>query len=272
MSQYQTLSIEAIDEQIAQLVVLGSGRGNAMGPEFWRELPLAVAELAARPGLRVLLLRGRGEHFSYGLDLPGMAGPFSAVLQDGAAGRAAIIKLAAQMQSGFNALAAMPQPVIAVIDGWCIGAGVEMIAACDLRVASSSARFALREVNVGIVADLGGIQRLPYLIGEGITREMALTGRELDAARAERCGLVNSVHADAEALSVAALELARHIAAQPPLVTAGIKQVMNARMDASVAHGMREAATLNGMLMQSEDFAEAMRAFMEKRSPQYRGR
>lgn len=269
---FQTLQIDTVEAGIARLLFTGTGRGNAMGPAFWDELPLAVQSLATRKDIRVLLVQGSGAHYSYGLDLPGMAGRFGEVLADGAAGRAAIIRMAAHMQSGFNALAALPQPVIACIDGWCIGAGVEMIAACDLRLGTAAARFALREVNVGIVADLGGIQRLPYLIGEGLARELALTGRDMDAPRAERCGLLNSVHADAPALDAAALELARRLAAQPPLVLAGIKQVMNARFEGSVLAGLREAATLNGLLMQSEDFAEAMRAFMEKRPPVYQGR
>jgi enoyl-CoA hydratase len=162
--------------------------------------------------------------------------------------------------------------VVAAIDGWCIGAGIELACACDLRIASAGARFALREVKVGIVPDLGGIQRLPHIVGEGWARQLALTGDDLDADTALRIGLVTRVAADAGALQSAALELAGRIAANPPLVVAGIKQVMNGRLAAGVADGNREAATLNGMLMQSEDFAEAMRAFMEKRAPSFHGR
>lgn len=272
MPNFRSLQLEAATGGVAELVLTGPGRGNAMGPDFWRELPLAVAELEADASLRALIVRGSGEHFSYGLDLPGMAQELSPLLNDGAAGRPAIVAQARRMQAGFDALAASRVAVIAAIDGWCIGAGIEMIAACDVRIAAAGARFALREVKVGIVPDLGGIQRLPHLIGEGWARQLALTGDEIDAATAARIGLVTELSEDAVTLLQRARAIAQRIAANPPLVVAGIKQVMNARHAAGVAHGNREAATLNGMLMQSEDFAEAMRAFMEKREPVFRGR
>ncbi len=272
MTDLTSLRVERNAEHIAELILLGPGRGNAMGPDFWRELPDVVTELNADESLRCLIVRGSGDHFSYGLDLPGMGAEMYALLQGGAAGRCGIIAQAQRMVAGFDALAAGRLPVIAAIDGWCIGAGIEMIAACDLRLASSAARFALREVKVGIVPDLGGIQRLPLLIGEGAAREMALTGDEIDAKRALQIGLLNSVHETADELLEQSRQLAARIAANPPLVVAGIKQVMNARLNASVQHGNREAATLNGMLMQSDDFAEAMQAFMQKRPPVFRGR
>ncbi len=272
MSSQVSLRIDRRDGGIAELVLLGPARGNAMGPDFWRELPAAVAELQADAALRCLIVRGEGEHFSYGLDLPGMGAELGALLGDGAAGRAAIIAQARRMVAGFDALAGGRLPVIAAIDGWCIGAGIELIAACDIRIATAAARFALREVKVGMVADLGGIQRLPYLVGEGWARELALTGDDIDAATAQRIGLVSRLAADGTDLLATARDLAARIAANPPLVVAGIRQVMNARIAGAVADGNREAATLNGMLMQSEDFAEAMRAFMEKRAPVFRGR
>lgn len=272
MTDYRSVRIERHQEHVAELVLIGPGHGNAMGPDFWREFPAVVAELQADDALRCLVLRGEGSQFCYGLDLQGMVGEVGAMLQDGAAGRAKIIGQAARMVVGFDALAAGRLPVVAAIDGWCIGAGIELIAACDLRLASRGAQFALREVKVGMVPDLGGIARLPHLIGEGWTRELALTGDAIDAATARDIGLVNHVLDDGEALLAKARELAGRIAANPPLVVAGIRQVMNARIHGAVGDGNREAATLNGMLMQSEDFAEAMRAFMEKRAPKFRGR
>ncbi len=272
MSTTRSLRIDRTSDHTAELVLLGPGRGNAMGPDFWRELPEAVASLNSDTQLRCLVLRGEGEHFSYGLDLPGMGAELGLMLQDGAAGRAAIVQQAARMVAGFDALANGRLPVIAAVDGWCIGAGIEMIAACDVRLATRTARFALREVKVGIVPDLGGISRLPHLVGEGWTRELALTGDEIDAETAQRIGLVGRLSENASSLLQQARAMATRIAGNPPLVVAGIKQVMNARLNAGTGHGNREAATLNGMLMQSEDFAEAMRAFMEKREPTFHGR
>jgi enoyl-CoA hydratase len=249
MTTRLSLRIDRHQDHVAELVLLGPGRGNAM----------------------CLIVRGSGDHFSYGLDLQGMISEMAPLLQDGAAGRARIVQQAAQMVSGFDALSEGRLPVIAAVDGWCIGSGVEMIAACDIRVATKAARFALREVKVGMVADLGGIARLPHLIGEGWSRELALTGDDIDAATAQRFGLVSHVLDDADAALEHARSQAARIAANPPLVVAGIKQVMNARLG-GVVHGNREAATLNGMLMQSEDFDEAMRSFMEKREPHFSGR
>lgn len=266
------LQIHRNAADVAEIELIGPGRGNAMGPDFWRELPTAIAELDADPELRALIVYGNGEHFSYGLDLPAMAAEIGAMLGDGARGRRAVIDQAARMQAGFNAIASSRLPVIAAIDGWCIGAGIEMAAACDLRLASRRARFALREVKVGIVSDLGGIQRLPHIVGEGWARQIALTGEDFDADHALRMGLVTELLADRDTLLQAARSLASRIAANPPLVVAGIKRVMGERIEARVEAGNLAAATQNGLLLQSEDFAEAMRAFMEKREPRFKGR
>lgn len=272
MTEYRSVRIERPSEHVAELVLQGPGHGNAMGPDFWREFPDVVAELQADRDIRCLLLTGDGKNFCYGLDLQGMAAEVGAMLNDGAAGRSAIVEQAAEMVRGFDALASGRLPVVAAIDGWCIGAGIELLCACDVRLATHDARFALREVQVGMVADLGGLGRLPFLIGEGWTRELALTGEPIDAGTAREIGLVNHVFGEVDTLRAEALSRAERIAANPPLVVAGIRQVLDGRISGAAQAANREAATLNGMLMQSEDFAEAMKAFMEKRSPEFRGR
>lgn len=263
-------------DAVAEVLLLGpengKGKGNLMGPDFWRELPQVFAELSADPGVRAIVLRTDGPNFTYGLDLVGMGPTILPAMKPGLAGQHAIRDMGRAMQAAFGSIADGPKPVIAAVNGWCIGGGLEMIAACDIRLCSDDARFALREVKVGMVADLGGLQRLPYLIGEGHLRELALTGDEIDATRAKTIGLVNEVFADPAALTEAARALARRIAANPPQVLAGIRQVLNARTGPAVDASLKEALTLNTALMQSEDFREAIAAFMEKREPRYHGR
>jgi enoyl-CoA hydratase len=162
--------------------------------------------------------------------------------------------------------------VIAAITGWCIGSGLDLISACDIRVCSADARFSLREVKMAMVADLGSLQRLPALIGEGHTRELAFTGKDIDAADAARIGLVNEVFAQPEELFAAAHQLAIHIADNSPLVVQGIKQVLNASQEQSLAEGLRYVALWNTAFLQSHDLAEAFQAFMEHRAPQFQGR
>ncbi len=267
-----THRVDRDHEHIAEIVLTGPGHGNAMGPDFWTEFRLSVEALSAEADLRCLIVRGDGKNFCFGLDLAATGQQLGPLLAEGAVGRNRIVSEATSMQQAFNALAHSRLPVIVAVHGWCIGAGLELCAAADFRIASADARFALREVKVGIVPDLGGIQRLPFLIGEGWTRLLALTGDEMDAAQAAKVGLLTEIFADADQLLTGARTLAQRLAANPPLVVAAIKKVMNDRMEASVNAGNHAAAVQNGMLMQSEDFAEAMRAFMERREPKFQGR
>jgi enoyl-CoA hydratase len=161
--------------------------------------------------------------------------------------------------------------VIAAIQGWCIGGGLDLASACDIRLASSDAKISLREVKVAMVADIGSIQRLPRIIGEGHTRELAYTGRDIDAARALRIGLVNDVYDSHEDLLREARALARNIADNPPLVVQGAKQVIDYCADKSLADGLRYVAVWNAAFLQSQDLGEAMAAFVEKRPAKFRG-
>ena len=162
--------------------------------------------------------------------------------------------------------------MIAAVSGWCIGGGLDLIAACDIRLCSKEARFSLREVKVAIVADLGSLQRLPRVIGEGHTRELALTGKDIPAERALRINLVNEVYETPAALLDAARAMAREIADNPPLVVQGIKRVMNYCSDKSVKDGLEYVAVWNSAFLQSHDLGEAMAAFRERRPPRFEGR
>ncbi|AKJ06740.1 enoyl-CoA hydratase [Archangium gephyra] len=271
---YQSLRIEQADG-IAELVLTGPGKGNALGPDFWREMPEALRALDADDSVRVILLRGDGANFTYGLDLMAMTeslGPL--ILGEGnlALERTKLLQLIEKMQAATEGLARCRKPVLAAVYGWCIGGGMDLIAACDFRYCSREAKFSLREVRVGITADLGALQRLPRIIGEGHTRELAYTGGDVDAERALRMGLVNQVFATPEELLAEARATARKIADNPPLVVQGAKQVMEYCAGKSVADGLRYVAVWNSAFLQSHDFAEAFAAFAERRPPRFQGR
>ena len=258
---------------VATVTLRGPGKGNALGPDFWRELPIVFGELDADDDVRAVVLTGGGEHFSYGLDLPAMAPRWAPILADRALARPRTGFLAEvrQLQAAIDSVAACRKPVVAAVAGWCIGAGVDLIAAADIRLASADARFSVREVRVAIVADLGSLQRLAGIIGDGHLRELAFTGADIDAARAERIGLVNDVHPDRDAALAAAHELAGRIAANPPLAVQGTKDVLDVNRGQQVAAGLRYVAAWNAAFLPSEDLMEAVAAFSERRDPKFTG-
>jgi enoyl-CoA hydratase len=272
-SSYESLRVDR-DGHVAEVVLLGPGKGNAMGPAFWREMPLVFTALQNDETVRAILLRGSGAHFSYGLDVMGMTaelGPF--VSGENLAGaRTALLDLIGRLQMAVNVVAEGRKPVVAAIHGWCLGGGVDLIAACDVRLCSAEAKFGVREVRLAITADIGSLQRLPKIIGDGQTRRLAMTGEDFDAARALRIGLVSDVYETPEQLLAEARRIAKTIAENPPLVVQGIKQVMNYGQDKSVADAMRYVALWNSAFLQSEDFAEAVAAFAERRPPEFKGR
>ena len=272
-SEYRAIRLER-SEGVAEVVLTGPGKGNAMGPDFWREMPAVFALLDRDEDVRAIIVRGDGDHFSYGLDLAAMMGNLGQHFGGAnlAAERTAMLDLVLEMQQAFDRVEACRKPVIAAVHGWCIGGGLDLIAACDIRLCSADARFSLREVKVAIVADLGSLQRLPRIIGEGNTRELALTGKDIPAARALAINLVNEVHETPAALLDAARATAREIADNPPLVVQGIKRVMNYCSNKSVKDGLEYVAVWNAAFLQSQDLGEAMAAFLERRPSRFKGR
>ncbi len=262
-----------IEDGIAEVVLTGPGKGNAMGPDYWREMPEVFRELDRDPAVRAVIVRGEGAHFSYGLDLPGMMSALGPHLAGDtlARDRTKLLDLIGEMQRACDDVARCRKPVIAAIDGWCIGGGLDLVSACDVRLATRAARFSLREVRVAMVADIGSLQRLPAIIGQGRTRELAFTGRDVDAERALAMGLVNELYADAAALRAGARAMAKQIADNPPLVVQGIKQVLDYCADKSLEDGLRYVAVWNAAFLQSKDLQEAMSAFFEKRPPRFKG-
>lgn len=263
----------AREGHVAEVTLLGPAKGNAMGPDFWRELPVVFRALDADPQVRAIVLTGSGDHFSYGLDLPAMLPAWAEYLSGEAlaAPRTAFLGEIRTAQDAVSSVATTRKPVIAAVSGWCIGGGVDVITAADVRLASADAKFSVREVKVAIVADLGSLQRLGGIIGEGHLRELALTGKDIDASRAQRIGLVNDVYDDRDALLVAAREMAAEIAANPPLVVQGVKDVLSVNTEQQVAAGLRYVAAWNSAFLPSKDLAEAVQAFMQRRTPEFKG-
>jgi enoyl-CoA hydratase len=271
--KYKSLRVEK-GGGLAEVTITGPGKGNAMGPDFWREMPEAFRELDCDEEIRAIIIRGEGDNFSYGLDLAAMTGDLGPHFGGAnlAAERTRLLDLIAGMQQAFDRVESCRKPVIAAVNGWCIGGGVDLIAACDIRLCSADARFSLREVKVAIVADLGSLQRLPRIIGEGHTRELAFTGKDIASSRALEIGLVGEVYESPEVMMEGARQMAREIADNPPLVVQGIKRVMNYCADKSVADGLGYVAVWNSAFLQSADLGEAMSAFKERRPPRFKGR
>ncbi|QIP14431.1 crotonase/enoyl-CoA hydratase family protein [Spirosoma aureum] len=269
-STYKALSLTDAGG-VMTVTLLGPGKGNAMGPEFWEELPKAMDEINRRHDIRCIVFRGSGEHYSYGLNLPQMM-PRLATMTTGtivAHQRTDLMAQIRQMQSGFQKMHETPKPVIAAVHGWCIGGGVNMIAAADIRLCSRDAKFSLREAKLAITPDIGGLQFLPTIIGQGFTREMAFTGADYDAAFAERIGLVNHVYDTPDQLFDAAATLARQIADNPATAVQGAKRVLNYSLNKSIEDGLQYVAVWNSSQLQSDDFSEAIQATMEKRKAEF---
>jgi enoyl-CoA hydratase len=260
---------------------------NAMGPAFWSDLPVAMSELSDDRDVRAVVVAARGPHFSVGLDLKQMGAMLSGGDDgggdDGGAGsgpgqrhsRAAIAATARlaihRMQASVSSVADCPKPVVAAVHGYCIGGGVDLITACDIRVASADAVFSVRETKMAIVADLGSLQRLPAIIGAGHLAELAYTGMDISAERAREIGLVNYVLPDAASAVEAAQNLAAEIASNSPLVVQGTKTVIQTRDRRSIQDGLDYVAIWNSGFLQSDDLVEAVSAFMEKRPPKFTG-
>jgi enoyl-CoA hydratase len=285
MAEDHVISMEGSDG-VASLWLDRPEARNAMAQAFFEQLPCAMAELGADREVRVVVIKAKGTDFSVGLDLKAMAGMLSdesapsaaenetarerrpSMAAKAFAARSSILRL----QQAISSVAECPKPVVAAIHGHCIGGGVDLASACDIRLASSDAVFSVRETRVAIVADLGSLQRLPRIIGKGHAAELAYTGKDISAPRAKEIGLVNEVLPDARATHDAAAELAAQIASNSPLAVQGTKAVLSACEDRTVAEGLDYVATWNAGFLQSDDLVEAMSAFMAKRTPKFEGR
>lgn len=241
---------------------------NSMNKEFWKELPDAVTKLHRDGAVRVLLISSTGPHFSAGMDLS-VFEDVSNLATSTPLQRDALRQLILLLQETFSCLQTAHFPVIAAVQGACIGGALDMVAACDIRYCTVDATFRIHEINLAMMADLGSLQRLPRLLPVGIVRELAFTGEPLSAARAKQCGLVNEVYDDHESLLSAVLQVAKKIAAQSPLAIAASKQAINYAIDHPVEDSLKQCATLQASVFSLEELSECMQAKREKRKPAF---
>jgi enoyl-CoA hydratase len=246
---------------------------NTMTPDFWRELPELLDEIDRNASARVVVLSSTGRHFSAGMDLAVFTGGSDLLTDPGVseAGRrrAHLFQTVLKLQDVFTKLEAIRQPVLAAVQGGCIGGAVDLVCAADMRYATADSFFCVQEINIGMTADVGTLQRLPKLIPEGVARELAYTGDRMPAERAKDVGLVNEVFADHDALIEGVLDIAARIAAHSPLAVWGTKEVVNFARDHTVADSLRYMAAWQSGMFQPGDMMEEFAAKAERRTPSF---
>ncbi|MEX2422718.1 MAG: enoyl-CoA hydratase-related protein [Acidimicrobiia bacterium] len=240
---------------------------NAMSADMWADLPAAVSQLTSSNDIRCIVVAGRGPSFTVGIDL-GMLSFFVSDDPSHAASSKRVRGEILRLQQTMTAFERATVPVIAAVHGWCLGAGIDLITACDIRFSDTSATFGIRETPMGLVADVGTVQRLPGIVGPGHTAELLFTGRDFGPDEAARIGLVNRVVDD---VHVHAAEVAAEIAANSPLVVQGAKEVLRLQDGFTTEAALDHMALWNAAFLASNDLTEAISSFIEKRPPDYTG-
>uniref|UniRef100_A0A8C2Z009 Delta(3,5)-Delta(2,4)-dienoyl-CoA isomerase, mitochondrial n=1 Tax=Cyclopterus lumpus TaxID=8103 RepID=A0A8C2Z009_CYCLU len=256
-------------ESITQVELNRPEKRNAMNRAFWSEMVECFNEIAGDPSCRVVVFSAAGKVFTAGIDLMDMAGDVLNPEGDDTA-RVAwnVKKIIAKYQETFTVIEKCPKPVVVAIHGACVGGGVDLITACDIRLCTQDAWFQVKEVDIGLAADVGTLQRLPKVIGSrSLVNELALTARKMFADEAKSSGLVSRVFADKDAMMAAALEMAEEIAGRSPVAVQGTKINLVYSRDHSVAEGLDYMATWNMSMLQTQDVMKSAQAAMEKKSP-----
>jgi enoyl-CoA hydratase len=258
----------SVTDHVAHLVLNRPEAMNTMHPLFWRELDQVLTELHQGNSARALVISSTGKHFSAGMALETFGG---AITMDDQSpeGRAAVFDLLSDMQATFTKIESLRIPVIMAIQGGCIGGAVDMVSAACMRYATQDTFFCIQEINIGMVADVGTLQRLPKLIPMGVVKELAYTGRRLGAERALALGLVNAVFNTPEAMLEAALQCAREIASKPPVAIWGTKQALHYARDHSVEDSLRQMGWLQGTIWSNRHVMESVTAMKQKRAGEF---
>lgn len=266
MSEYQTFRVELADN-IAHVQINRPEKVNSMNAAFWSEIVEIFQWIDDNEEVRAVVLSGVGKHFSSGIDLMLLASVASELGKDVGRNARMLRRKILQMQASFNAVDQCRKPVLAAIQGYCIGGAIDLISACDMRYASEDAQFSIKEVDMGMAADVGTLQRMPRIIGDGQLRELAYTGRMFDAAEARELGLVNRVYADHASLLDGVMGIAREIASKSPIAITGTKEMLSYMRDHRIDDGLEYVATWNAAMLQSTDLRVAIAAHMSKQKP-----
>lgn len=247
---------------------------NAMSSAVWLAIPQALEEIVSDSDVGAVVIAGRGKHFCVGVDLAETAINPQKTAKANSQAKANLqqLEITSGFQKAISAVADCPLPVIGVIHGFCLGAGVDLITACDIRIASADAVFSVRETRIGLVADVGTLQRLPKILNAGHVAELAYTGKDIDAQRAEKIGLINDVYDTSELALQAGLAMANEIAANSPMAVRGTKFMLQQNENLTT----EQSLMLNGMFtmmtsLQSNDLKEGIKAFTERRPPKFTG-
>ncbi len=266
--KFETLDVR-VEDKIGRISLSRPDKANAMNGKMWQELREAFHWAHEQSDIRVVILNGQGPHFSAGIDF-GLIMEIVGRIQPKPEGhkQEALHRIILDLQDCLSAAEQCAKPIIASVHGNCLGGGVGLIACCDIRISSSDAQFSVKEIDLGIVADIGTLQRLPHFVSHGVLKEWAFTGRKFSADEALRAGLLNRV-VDRDELDAQTIELAHSIAAKSPLTIRGIKRIINKSRDLSVADGLDLVAAWNASMLLSQDAQKAATATMMKSKPDF---
>ena len=268
MSKFKCFELK-VDNNVANLVLSRPDELNTMTRDFWVELPEVLDEINRNSEIRAVILSSSGKHFCAGMDLNAFSNGVENIPDDKKPDHArvgeALYRVAKELQGYISTLEKIRAPVIAAVQGGCVGGALDLITACDIRLASKEAFFCIQEINIGMAADVGTLQRLPRIIPDSKMREMAYTGRKMLADEAKESGLVSNVYESQEDMLKAANELAEDIATKSPVAIYGLKALMNYSRDHSIDDSLDFNALWSGAMLSQKDMAEAMTAQMEKR-------
>ena len=265
---YKTLSLD-VAEGIAHVQFIRGAEFNTMNRAFWPEMVAVFSEIEQDPSARVVVFSAHGKHFTSGLDLNDFAVGLMASEGEPSRKAEALRRTVLHMQESMSVVDRCRLPVLVAVQGACIGGGIDLISACDIRYCAADAFFSIQETNIGMTADVGTLQRLPHMLPQGIVRELTYTGRRMMAAEAREWGLVNQVFTDHAALLDGVMAIAGEIATKSPIATVGNKEMLNYARDHSIADGLNYVATWNAAMLSRADLGEAFVAKQQKRDASY---